>query len=138
MHQYCSSCCVFCLEASRGIPDSLCGILRCCIPAFLLRQMALKMEWIMDLNVDQPLNGDITKASIDAQELLCPRHCFQEWFCNANPGAEKHASVMFLLLRFLFGSLARYTRFPLPCYKSVLRKSILCLLGPLRPFKIIL
>ena len=36
-----------------------------------------------------------------------------ELFCNASPGAKKHASAMFLLLCFLFGSLAWYTRFPL-------------------------
>ena len=92
----------------------------------------------MDLNVDQPLNGDMTKASMDAQKLLCPQHCFMQWFCNASPGAKKHASAMFLLLCFLFGSVAWYTRFPLPCYKSVLRKSTSCLLGPLRPFRIML
>ena len=33
----------------------------------------LGKDWIMDLNVDQPLNGDMTKASMDAQELLCPQ-----------------------------------------------------------------
>ena len=41
---------------------------------------ALKMEWIMDLNVDQPLNGDMTKASMVAQELLCPQHCLWNGF----------------------------------------------------------
>ena len=73
---------------------------------------------------------------MDAQELLCPQHCFMEWFCNASLVAKRRASAMFLLLRFLFGSLAWYARFPLPCYKSVLRKSILYLFAPLRPFKI--
>ena len=63
---------------------------------------------------------------------------FKEWLSSASPGAKKHASAMFLLLCFLFWSLAWYTRFPLPCYKSVLRKSTLSLLGPLRPFKIML
>ena len=80
------------------------------------------MQWIMDLNMDQPSNGDMTKASMDAQELLCPQHCFMEWFCNTSPGGKEHASAMFLLLGFLFGSLAWYARFPLPCYKSFLRK----------------
>ena len=75
-------------------------------------------------------------ASMDNQELLCPQHCFMEWFCNRSPGAKKHESAMFLLLGFRFRSLAWYARFPLPCYKKVLRKSILCLFGPLRPFKI--
>ena len=47
---------------------------------------------------------------------------FYGMFCNTSPGAKKHALVMFLLLRFLFGSLAWYTRFPLPCYESFLQK----------------
>ena len=34
-----------------------------------------------------------------------------EWFCNTSPGGKKHASAMFLLLGFLFGSLAWYARF---------------------------
>ena len=122
MHQQCSSCWVFCLEASRGMPNSLCGILNCCIPAVLLSRMALRMEWIMNLNVDQPLNGDMTKASMDTQELLCPQHCLMEWFYNTSPGGKEHASATLLLLGFLFGSLAWYARFPLPCYESFLRK----------------
>ena len=76
------------------------------------------------------------EAPMEAQELLCPQHCFMEWCCNASLRAKKNASAMFLLLRFLLGSLAWYARFPLPCYKSVLHKSILRLFGPLRPFKI--
>ena len=76
------------------------------------------------------------EASMEAQELLSPQHCFMEWFCNASLRAKKNASAMFLLLRFLFGSLAWYARFPLPCYKSVLRKSLSCLFGPLRHLEI--
>ena len=75
-----------------------------------------------NLSVNQPLNGDMTKASMDTQELLCPQHCFMEWFCNTSPGGKEHASAMFLLLGFLFGSLAWYAQFPLPFYKSFLRK----------------
>ena len=42
-----------------------------------------------------------------------------ELFCNASPGAKKHASAMFLLLCFLFGSLAWYTRFPLGDFEAL-------------------
>ena len=29
------------------------------------------------------------EASMEAQELLCPQHCFMEWFCNASLRAKK-------------------------------------------------
>ena len=32
---------------------------------------ASRLEWIMDLNVDQPLNGDMTQAFMNTQGLLC-------------------------------------------------------------------
>ena len=48
----------------------------------------IENDWTMDWNVDQPLNGDMKEASMDTQELPCPRHCFMEWSCNTSPGAK--------------------------------------------------
>ena len=38
-------------------------------------RMSSRLEWIMDLNVDQPLNGDTTQAFMDAQGILCQWQC---------------------------------------------------------------
>ena len=52
---------------------------------------ASRLEWMMDLNVDQPLNGDMTQALTDAQGLLCPWQCFARRNCKTNVRAKTHA-----------------------------------------------
>ena len=50
-----------------------------------------RLEWIMDLNVDHPLNGDMTQTLTDAQELLGQWHCFAKQICKIIAGAKTHA-----------------------------------------------
>ena len=74
--------------------------LKCCIPAFGLCQMAWRLEWIMDLNVDQPLNRDMMQALTNAQKLSCPRQWFMKRLCKTTTSTKKHTLTPFLLLRF--------------------------------------
>ena len=57
----------------------------------LLCQMASRLEWIMDLNVDQPLNGDMMQAFTNTQGLLCQWQCFMKRVCQATARTKTHA-----------------------------------------------
>ena len=54
------------LNYARTIAAAFWGaeVLHSCLLAV---QDGLEIEWIMDLNMDQPLNGDMTQAFMDTQ-----------------------------------------------------------------------
>ena len=52
---------------------------------------ASRLEWIMDLNVDQPLNGDMTQAFMNTQGLVCQWQCFVKCVCKTSVRTKTHA-----------------------------------------------
>ena len=53
-------------------------VLLSCPLSVQVLKVASRLEGIMDSNVDQPLNGDMTQAFTDTQGLLCPWQCFMK------------------------------------------------------------
>ena len=61
-------------------------VLHSCLLAVL---DASRLEWIMDLNVDQPLNGDMTQALTNTQGLLCSWQSFLNRFGDTAAKTKK-------------------------------------------------